>query len=60
MVIFMKICDFSSLQFKNAVKMCAAASFVLAYFINMGITYFYDVIFPVSFIVLIFRYFSVE
>jgi len=56
----MKICDFGSREFKNAVKMCAAASFVLAYFIYMGITHLYDVIFPVSFIVLIFKYFSLE
>lgn len=53
----MKICD---KQFKNAVKMCAAASLVLAYFIHMGISHLYDVIFPISFIVLIFKYFSVN
>lgn len=56
----MRICDFSSTEFKDAVKMCLAASFVLAYFIYMGITHLYDVIFAVSFVVLIFRYFSVE
>ena len=56
----MKICEFSSTEFKNAVKMCAAASLVLAYFIYMGITHLYDVIFPVTFIVLIFKYFSIE
>jgi len=59
-VIFMKICDFSSTEIKDAVKMCAAASFVLAYFIFMGIHRLYDIIFPISFIVLIFKYFSVE
>lgn len=56
----MKICDFRSAKFLNAVKMCAAASFVLAYFVHMGVTRLYDIIFPISFIVLIFKYFSVE
>lgn len=56
----MKLCDFCSTELKNAVKMCAAASFVLTYFMNNGFTHLYDVIFPISFIVLIFKYFSVE
>ncbi len=55
----MKICDFRSTEFKNAVKMCLIAGLVLTYFIYAGIHCFSDVVFPVVFIILIFRFFTV-
>ncbi len=55
----MKICDFRSTKFKNAVKMCLIASLVLTYFIVTGIHNFSDFAFLVSFIVLIIRFFTV-
>lgn len=55
-----KLCNLGSKEFKNTVKMCFISSLVLAYFIYMGITRVYDVIFAVSFVVLIFKYFSLD
>ena len=56
----MKICDFSSIKFKNQVKMCFLCSIILAYYVYTGITHMYDIIFMVSFITLIIRYFSID
>lgn len=56
----MKICDNSSKRIKNAVKMCLAISFMLAYFIKQDYNHFYDYAFPIIFFVLIVRYFAIE
>lgn len=56
----MKICDFSSIKVKNQVKMCLICSIILAYYVYTGITHMYDIIFMVSFITLIIRYFSID
>ena len=55
----MRICDFRSREFKNVVKMCLVSSVVLTYFISLGIHNFTDVVFPVGFVILIFRFFTV-
>lgn len=56
----MKICDNSSKKIKNAVKMCLAICFMLAYFIKQDYNHFYDYAFPIIFFVLIVRYFAIE
>lgn len=59
-VIDMKIKSLCSIEVKNVVKMCAAISFVLACFIKRGISHFYDIIFPVVFIYLIIKFYSIN
>ncbi|MCI6349925.1 MAG: hypothetical protein MR779_03365 [Tenericutes bacterium] len=56
----MKICDFKNNELKKAVKMCLLCSLVLAYFIYNGFHRMYDVIFPVVFIYLIIKFYSIE
>lgn len=56
----MKLCDFTSSEVVRAVKMCFISSFVLAFFIYMGISHMYDVIFPVVFITYTVKYYSIE
>ena len=47
-------------KFREAVKMCLVSSLILTYFIYSGIDSFYDILFPMSFIVLIFKYFLTD
>lgn len=56
----MKLCDFTSSEVVRAVKMCFISSFVLTFFIYMGISHMYDVIFPVVFITYTVKYYSIE
>lgn len=56
----MKLCDFTNVEVKNALKMCFICSFVVAFFINSGISHLYDVIFPVVFITYTIKYYSIE
>lgn len=56
----MKICDFKNNELKKAVKMCLLCSLVLAYFIYNGFHRMYDVIFPVVFIYLIIKFYSID
>lgn len=55
----MKIKKICSNEVKNAVKMCAALSLVLAYFVNREVNHFYDIIFPVVFMYLIIKFYSI-
>lgn len=50
----------SSSKFKNLMKMLLVCSAIIAFFLQMGFHEFYDYIFPVVFLVLTVKYFSVE
>lgn len=55
----MKKCLNSS-KFKNAVKMCLCCSVIVAFFLKMGFHEFYDYIFPIIFLFLTIKYFTIK